>query len=231
MHHELTALDFVIRLGVGAGLGVAIGFERQWRHRAAGLHTSGLVAIGATLFALLDAAISASDTTRVLAGIVSGVGFIAAGVILRDGTNVSGLNTAATIWATAAVGALAGLGFFEEAAIAAAVIIVLNVLMQPIAERIDYRSKHRKNRETIYKLSVVCDAKQQSPVRGTIVAAVTDSPLSLQALTRRNADGGNVEIDADLFSKKPDESTIERLVTNLASLPGVVTSDWRSVDA
>lgn len=143
MSHELTSLDFVTRLAVGAALGIAIGFERQWRQRTAGLHTSGLVAIGAALFALLDTAISAGDTTRVLAGIVTGIGFLAAGVILREGANVTGLNTAATIWATAAVGALAGMGFFEYAAIGAAVIVLVNVLLQPVAERIDARTQRR----------------------------------------------------------------------------------------
>lgn len=145
---EMSAVDFISRLGVGAVLGVAIGFERQWRQRSAGLHTSSLVATGSALFALLDSTISAGDQTRILAGVVSGVGFIAAGVIIREGTSVSGLNTAATIWATAAVGALAGLGLFEEAALGAAAIIVLNVLLQPLVERIDARAGRRHNRET-----------------------------------------------------------------------------------
>jgi putative Mg2+ transporter-C (MgtC) family protein len=142
--HDLTAAVFLTRLAVGAFLGIAIGFERQWRQRAAGLHTSGLVAIGATLFALLDTFVSAGDTTRVLAGIVTGVGFIAGGVILRDGANVSGLNTAATIWATAAVGALAGMGLYWHAT-ASAVIVVINLTTQPLAQWVDARSASQKN--------------------------------------------------------------------------------------
>ncbi|HEX8826726.1 MAG TPA: MgtC/SapB family protein, partial [Xanthobacteraceae bacterium] len=131
------------RLGVAALLGIAIGFERQWRHRAVGLHTSSLVAVGAALFALLDQLLRAGDTTRVVAGVVTGVGFIAGGVILRSGLNVTGLNTAATIWATAAVGALAGFGLTMEAAAGAVAIIVLNLFLQPAANAIDARMRRR----------------------------------------------------------------------------------------
>lgn len=139
----MTLVDFVSRLGVAALLGIAIGFERQWRQRATGLHTSSLVAIGAALFALLDGAIGSGDTTRIVAGIVTGVGFIAGGVIFRSGVNVTGLNTAATIWATSAVGALAGFGLWREAAEGAGVIIFLNVVLQPIADAIDARTQAR----------------------------------------------------------------------------------------
>jgi putative Mg2+ transporter-C (MgtC) family protein len=139
----LTTADFLIRLGVAALLGVAIGCERQWRQRTAGLHTSTLVCIGAALFALLDLMIGAGDRTRIVAGVVTGVGFIAGGVILRTGVNVSGLNTAATIWATAAVGALAGFGLWGEAAAGAAAIILLNLLLEPLAAAIDARSAAR----------------------------------------------------------------------------------------
>jgi putative Mg2+ transporter-C (MgtC) family protein len=136
---------FLTRLGIAALLGIAIGFERQWRQRAAGLHTSSLVSIGAALFALLDGVLGAGDTTRIVAGVVTGVGFLAGGVILRSGANVSGLNTAATIWATAAVGALAGFGFFREAGAGAFGIIFLNLTLQPLANFIDARTKLRQS--------------------------------------------------------------------------------------
>jgi putative Mg2+ transporter-C (MgtC) family protein len=144
---ELTALDFLTRLGAAAIVGIAIGFERQWRHRAAGLHTSSLVAVGAALFALLDGIINAGDATRIVAGVVTGVGFIAGGVILRSGINVTGLNTAATMWATAAVGALAGFGLWPQAAAGAVAIIMLNLFLTPLADAIDARAQHQDSEE------------------------------------------------------------------------------------
>ena len=140
---ELTALDFLARLGVAALVGVAIGFERQWRQRAADLHTASLVSVGAALFALLDSIINAGDATRIVAGVVTGVGFIAGGVILRSGVNVTGLNTAATMWATAAVGALAGFGLWPQAAAGALVIILLNSFLSPLADAINARTTRR----------------------------------------------------------------------------------------
>jgi putative Mg2+ transporter-C (MgtC) family protein len=144
----VTISEFLIRLGVAALLGIAIGFERQWRQRATGLHTSSLVSIGAALFGLLDVTIRAGDTTRIVAGVVTGVGFIAGGVIFKSGLNVTGLNTAATIWATAAVGALAGFGFWAEATAGAVAIILLNLLLQPLADAINARTQeHQSDRE------------------------------------------------------------------------------------
>ncbi|MBE7163086.1 MAG: MgtC/SapB family protein, partial [Williamsia herbipolensis] len=106
----MSTLDTVLRLLCGLGLGTLIGFERQYRARMAGLRTNALVATGATLFVVLSAhgfSGGTADPTRVAAQIVSGIGFLGAGVILRDGLGVRGLNTAATLWCSAAVGALA----------------------------------------------------------------------------------------------------------------------------
>jgi len=143
---DLSILAFLSRLGVAALIGIAIGFERQWRQRAAGLHTSSLVAVGSALFALLDSELGSSDTTRIVAGVVTGVGFIAGGVILRSGLNITGLNTAATIWATAAVGAMAGMGFALSAAAGGVAIILLNFLLQPLANAIDAHTQQRMQR-------------------------------------------------------------------------------------
>jgi putative Mg2+ transporter-C (MgtC) family protein len=146
-HVDVTALDFFVRLSVAALLGVAIGFERQWRQRAAGLHTSSLVAAGSAMFALLDTTINGNDTTRIVAGIVTGVGFIAGGAILRSGLNVTGLNTAATMWATAGVGAIAGFGLFPQAAAGAAAIILLNLVLEPLVRVINKSTARRGEKE------------------------------------------------------------------------------------
>jgi putative Mg2+ transporter-C (MgtC) family protein len=137
--------QMLIQLGVAALFGIAIGFERQHRGAAAGLQTSALVCLGAALFANIAPAFGIPSDLRVVANVVTGIGFLAGGVILKDGTSVSGLNTAATIWATAAVGVLAGVGLLTEAAIGAASIAVLNYSMGRFADVLDARRKGAKD--------------------------------------------------------------------------------------
>jgi len=126
-----------LRLAAGTILGVLIGFERQLRHRAAGLQTSSLVTVGATLYATVAPSFGSTSNLQVIANIATGVGFLAGGVILKDGVSVSGLNTAATLWSGAAIGSLAGIGLFNEAFLGAVVIVGLNASMGPIASYID----------------------------------------------------------------------------------------------
>ncbi|MGA8576926.1 MAG: MgtC/SapB family protein [Candidatus Cybelea sp.] len=225
---DVTTLDFVVRLAVAAAFGAAIGFERQWRQRSAGLHTTSLVAIGAALFALLDTMLAGNDTSRIVAGVVTGVGFIAGGVIFRSGANVTGLNTAATIWATAAVGALSGFGFWAEAGTGAVAVILFNLFLQPVADAIDARAGAGQYAETLYKISLICVPDSQAVVSAEIVGAISGSSLSLQSLMRRKAEEGRIELDADIFSPKPQTERIEELSTRLLALPGVEKADWQS---
>jgi putative Mg2+ transporter-C (MgtC) family protein len=139
--HALRFDAVLLRLAVGAILGVVIGFERQWRGRPAGVQTTGLVAAGAALFCVAAPALgeSSGDPMRVVAAVVQGVGFLAGGVILKEGLNVTGLNTAATVWSTAAVGALSGVGLMREATAGALTILILNLFFLPFVDAIDRR--------------------------------------------------------------------------------------------
>lgn len=131
-------------LAAALGFGAAIGLERQWRARMAGLRTNALVAGGAALFVLLsqygfmsEVSEVGYDGSRVAAQIVSGIGFLGAGVIMRDGLSVRGLNTAATLWCSAAVGCLAGTGMFLLAAFGTAGVVGANLLLRPLGRRMD----------------------------------------------------------------------------------------------
>src|SRR3974390_2945260 len=118
--------------------GAAIGFERQWRQRLAGLRTNTLVSLGAAMFVVFEGLFPGeSSSTRVAAQVVSGIGFLGAGIIFREGLNVRGLNTAATLWCSAAVGVLAGGGALSYATLAAAMVIVVNLLLRPLVQRIN----------------------------------------------------------------------------------------------
>ncbi len=104
--------SFLANIVVALALGIVIGAERQWRQHQAGLRTNALVAVGAALFVSLSHLMDDQNSpTRIASYIVSGLGFLGGGVILRDGLTVKGMNTAATLWCTGAVGTLAGAGF------------------------------------------------------------------------------------------------------------------------
>jgi putative Mg2+ transporter-C (MgtC) family protein len=136
---NMPALELLVRVGLATVLGVAIGLERQWRSRMAGLQTMALVSMGAALYLVLGAYTFGRETdpTRVAAQIVTGIGFLGAGVIMKQGLSVTGLNTAATLWGTGAVGALAGAWMWRESVAGAAIIIAGNGFLHPLAARMD----------------------------------------------------------------------------------------------
>ena len=99
----MDILAATARLGLALALGSVIGFERQWNQKMAGLRTNALVSLGACGFVVFSAVVGQGDPTRMAAQVVSGIGFLGAGIILREGVNVHGLNTAATLWCSAMV--------------------------------------------------------------------------------------------------------------------------------
>lgn len=129
-------LELVItRLGTALILGAIIGLERQWRSRNIGLRTNTLVTLGSAAMAMLGAEMPMNDPSamvHILAGIISGVGFLGAGVIIQEGMTVKGCNTAATLWCSVAVGIFAGVGYITEAAILALFVALINLFLRPI---------------------------------------------------------------------------------------------------
>jgi putative Mg2+ transporter-C (MgtC) family protein len=142
--------------------------------------------------------------------------------------NVTGLNTAATIWATAAVGALSGFGLFPQAIAGATAIVLFNLCLQPLADVIDVRAAKRQRRETVYAVVVRCARGGETAVSDAIMRAVSDSPLSLQSLGRRYSDD-LIELRAEIYSARPDDPTIERLAAALLAMPGVEKADWQAI--
>lgn len=144
MQLTMETLDLALRIAAAILLGAAIGLERQWRSRMAGIRTNALVSGGSALFVVLGAygfdGVTA-DPTRVAAQVVSGIGFLGAGVILREGLNIRGLNTAATLWCAAAIGSLAGAGLYILAIVGAAFIIGANTVMRPVSRLVNSRRR------------------------------------------------------------------------------------------
>lgn len=126
---------FIIKILLALVCGGAIGFEREWNRKSAGLRTNILVCIGATIYALLSIELTsegAGDIARIIGQVVTGIGFLGAGVILHKGVNVQGLTTAATIWCTSAIGCLVGVGFIKEAIASTIIILIVNLVFYKV---------------------------------------------------------------------------------------------------
>ena len=128
--------EILLRLLLALVLGGAIGLERRWRGHEAGPHTNALVATGAALFVVAGLTLGGDAGARILAQVAAGIGFLAGGVILRDGLHVRGLNTAGTVWCVAALGCFVGLGRMLLATEATAVLIVANSVFHLIEHNV-----------------------------------------------------------------------------------------------
>ena len=144
---EITFAEELLRIVLAAGLGAAVGLEREVREREAGLRTHMLVAVGSALFTLVSAygfseffaqtgPVVPVDPTRIAAQIVTGIGFLGAGAIIRQGMNVRGLTTAATLWAVAAIGLASGAGYYSGAIATTVVVLVALWPVKILAKRI-----------------------------------------------------------------------------------------------
>lgn len=130
----MTPLEFSYRLVAAFGAGFIIGFERQWHHKSAGLRTNLLVASGSALYVLLSINMTreSGDVTRIIGQVVTGIGFLGAGIIFKEGFNVIGLTTAATVWCSSAVGCLAAAGYYIETLLGVLAIVATNSFLIPL---------------------------------------------------------------------------------------------------
>src|SRR6266851_6385893 len=172
-----------INLAVALGLSAVIGFERQWRNRLAGLRTSSLVALGAASFVIFAALVPGeASPTRVAAQVVSGIGFLGAGLIFREGLSVRGLNTAATLWCSAAIGVIAGAGHPLFATVATSFVVFVNLLLRPIVRFINRRPFTATELEVCYLVSVTCRNHDEAHVRALLLQGLASGGLALRRL-------------------------------------------------
>lgn len=227
----MTWLEFVIRLALAQFLGAMIGVERQWHQRMAGLRTNALVATGAAMFVMLGSMVPGeSSPTRVASYVVSGIGFLGGGVIIREGFTVRGLNTAATLWCAAAVGCLAGWGFLPEASIGAIAILCANLLLRPLAMKINRQPLHNTEVETHYICAVVCRSEDEAHVRALLLYGINNATMTLQALDSEDLDNDSkVKVQASLLMTERNDELLEQVISRLSLEPGVSAVSWKAV--
>ncbi|MEI6265260.1 MAG: MgtC/SapB family protein [Sphingobacteriia bacterium] len=141
--------EFTLRVSLALIAGMVIGFERQWNHKSVGLRTTTLVALGSAIYVLLSINITQTegDVTRIIGQVVTGIGFLCAGVIFKEGMSVHGLTTSVTIWCSSAIGCLAAAGYFIETAIATSLVLVVNIGLKYIDTWLTSRNKEPDNKK------------------------------------------------------------------------------------
>ncbi|HXA89412.1 MAG TPA: MgtC/SapB family protein [Mycobacterium sp.] len=223
----LSVADFALRLAVGVGCGALIGLERQWRARMAGLRTNALVAAGATLFVLYAVATEDSSPTRVASYVVSGIGFLGGGVILREGFNVRGLNTAATLWCSAAVGVLAASGHLVFTLIATVTVIAIHLFGRPLGRLIDHDNSGVEDEGLQpYVVQVVCRPKAEKYARAQIVQHVGSNDITLAGIHTGPATEDEITLTAHLLMDGHTPAKLEHLVAELSLQPGIRAVHW-----
>jgi putative Mg2+ transporter-C (MgtC) family protein len=222
-------LRFLLNIGTALVLGVAIGLERQFRQHPAGMRTNSLVCLGAALFISLTGLMGDTNSpTRIASYIVSGIGFLGGGVILREGMNVRGMSTAATLWCSGAIGALAGAGFRTQAMIGTAIILGVHLGLRPLARWIDARRQTAIDVETAYRLQVECEEKDEGLVRNILLRHVNSHPhMTVQGISTRDTDRpGQAVVVAEIYSTDRQDRAVQEVMTRLNIEPGVRSVRW-----
>ena len=226
--------DYAARLCVALLLGVVIGAERQWHQGNAGLRTNALVAVGSSAFVSLPGLLSEDGTgpAHMTQYVISGIGFLGAGAIMREGATVRGLNTAATLWATGAVGSFVGSGRPQHAMVVAAAILVVNFCMRPLVTLIDRLSSALGHGvPASYLVEIVVLTPTEAPMRAKLVEALRHRHLSMRGLDTGPDVDGRVTVKADVATTGGKDPVIEAVVALFARKDGVESARWSRQDS
>lgn len=211
-------LDFLIRISVCFVLGIIIGLERQYRRKIAGIRTITLVSLGAFLFVSISNLSQTGDVTRIAAQVVSGIGFLGAGVILRDGTNIRGLNTAATLWCSAAIGALTALGLLSEAVVGVAYILMANLFLRFISRKLLKNTIHTKI--TNYILTIFCKDEKEDAIKNSLVQKLKFHQISIKSFSTKIVDK-YIQLDFQIEVENNFSDELDSIINKLCLEPGI----------
>jgi putative Mg2+ transporter-C (MgtC) family protein len=220
-------VDSVAALGVAFVFGALIGLERQYRQRSAGLRTMVLVAVGAAAFVHLGGRISGAEgRTQIIAYVVSGIGFLGAGVIMQEGLQVRGLNTAATLWSTAAVGACAGAGLYAEAAAVTVFVLGGNTLLRPLVNFINRQPLTPGQTEAHYRVHVTCDPADVSQARDLLYEELERRHYPIQDIETLSESEEVVELAASLVPTTANPHDLDAIVLHLQRSEKIDSATW-----
>lgn len=208
-------------------LGSLIGLERQYRQRNAGLRTNALVAVGSAVFVDLANRLGGHDATvHIVAYVVSGVGFLGAGTIMKEGADVRGLNTAATLWGSAAVGACAGASFLAEAILATIFVLTANTVLRPAVNWINRKPIDNHSTEMTYTLCVIAPRDEQKAALVTVEALLEGHHYPVADLEVEPFGDEDIKINATLLTTSAVSTELDDIAAHLVSRSFVAQAFW-----
>ncbi|MCK0208365.1 MgtC/SapB family protein [Starkeya koreensis] len=227
---SFEAGDFVstiISLVVAFAMGTLIGAERQYRQRTAGLRTNVLVAIGAAQFVDMAMHLAGPEgAVRVVAYVVSGIGFLGAGVIMKEGTNIRGLNTAATLWCSAAVGACAGADLIAQSVLLTLFVLAGNTMLRPLVTALERLPRDDESTEATYGVSVISSASAADGLRAEVAKLLEAAKFPVEDVELQDRADGSAELHATLVNTSVRVAELDAAVARLRHLPGVTAANW-----
>jgi putative Mg2+ transporter-C (MgtC) family protein len=217
-------LDFIIRISVCLLLSILIGSERQYRNGMVGLRTNVLVAIGSFMFNYVTFGVSGNhDFTRMGAGIVSGMGFLGAGIIIQENNRVKGLNTAATLWCVSAIGVLSSSGMIFEACVGTFLVLFSNIILRLISFFVMNKIKNRLKEKCILRIS--CTRTIEGSICQTLSSYIEKHNLNLVSMDKDEVTKDEVKLVVVIVTSRPDE--VDNLVKTLSAEVGVTSLSWK----
>ena len=226
--YNLASLeDTTVSLLTAFILGGAIGLERQFRQRTAGLRTNVLVALGASIFVdIANRLHSHEGAVHVLAYVVSGIGFLGAGVIMREEGNVRGINTAATLWGSAAVGAAAGADLIFEAMIGTFFILMANTLLRPVVNGINKKPIDMSKSEVTATINIVAEKTYQKLIMSNLLKLLNEIQYPIDDLDINAFGDHDVEIEAKMIATSMDNKQLDHVVEEMLKNEYVRQAFW-----
>jgi putative Mg2+ transporter-C (MgtC) family protein len=207
--------------------GALIGSERQYRQRTAGLRTNVLVALGAAIFVDMANRFDGHDgAVRVISYVVSGIGFLGAGVIMREQGNVRGLNTAATLWCSAAVGACCGADLVAEAAVGTVFILMTNTLLRPVVNLINRQPLDAMAIEATTTVFVIANRNDQKLALDKLTEGLKGANYPPREVKIHGLGHNEVELEATLAAVSVNDKELDALITQLCETEGIIRAFW-----
>lgn len=217
----LEYTEFLFQIVICFLLSSCIGVERQYRRRTVGLRTIILVSLGAFLFVRFSFSFPGSDMTRIAAQVVAGIGFLGAGVIIKDGKTVKGLTTAATLWCAAAIGVLCSANLLFEAAVGTLFILFTNIILRTINSKINNLSNNIDY--NMYSFTIVCEEKKENEIVKLIKDIIKNNKAIITSIETNEMENGNIKLSTIISVNTTKDTLVEEMMQKLSGRKDIIS--------